>query len=75
MVIDRVGLDVALVPDGADHFTATFDVVVSPPLWGWLFGLGPEVEVLSPGWAAEQFRRRLEETLALYCRDEGPAKE
>ena len=40
--------------------------MVSPPLWGWLFGLGDGVEVLSPDWAAADFRRRLEETLKLY---------
>lgn len=51
---------------GDDHFTVTLDVVVSPPLWGWLFGLGDGVEVLSPDWAAADFRRRLEETLKLY---------
>ena len=41
VVIDRFGLEVSLVPDGEGHFTATVDVVASPPLWGWLFGLGP----------------------------------
>ena len=66
VVLDRFGRDVMLVPDGDDHFTVTLDVVVSPPLWGWLFGLGDGVEVLSPDWAAADFRRRLEETLKLY---------
>ena len=66
VVIDRFGLEVSLVPDGEGHFTATVDVVASPPLWGWLFGLGPGVEVLEPGWAAEDFAGRLEEVAALY---------
>lgn len=66
VVIDRFGLDVSLVPDGEEHFTATLDVVVSPPLWGWLFGLGPGVEVLSPDWAVDDFRARLEELAARY---------
>ena len=56
VVIDRFGLEMSLVPDGEDHFTAALDVVVSPPLWGWLFGLGAGVEVLSPDWAVEEFR-------------------
>jgi len=66
VMLDRFGRDVMMVPDGDDHFTVTLDVVVSPNLWGWLFGLGDGVEVLSPDWAAEDFRRHLESVLALY---------
>ena len=66
VVIDRFGLEVPLIPDGEGHFTVTVDVVASPPLWGWLFGLGLGVEVLGPGWAAEEFAARLERAAALY---------
>ena len=70
VVIDRFGLEAVLVPDGEGRFTVTLDVVVSPPLWGWLFGLGPGVEVLGPDWAVDDFAARLEEGAALY-RDRG----
>ena len=66
VVIDRFGLDVSLIPDGDGHFTATLDVVVSPPLWGWLFGLGAGVEVLSPDWAVDEFTAKLQEVAAAY---------
>ena len=66
VMIDRFGLEAALIPDGPGHFAAVVDLVVSPPLWGWLFGLGAGVEVLEPDWAAEQFAQRLEEVAALY---------
>ena len=66
VVIDRFGQDVMLVPDGEDHFTVTVDMVVSPNSWGWLFGLGDGVEVLSPAWAVEDYRKRLKTTLARY---------
>ena len=66
VVIDRFGLEVSLVPDGEGRFTAALDVVVSPPLWGWLFGLGAGVEVLSPDWAVEDFQSHLERVAALY---------
>ena len=66
VVIDRFGQDISLIPDGEGHFTAALDVVVSPPLWGWLFGLGAGVEVLSPDWAVEEFTARLRETAAVY---------
>lgn len=66
VVIDRFGQDVMLVPDGEEHFTVTVDLVISPPFWGWLFGLGSEVEVLSPTWAAEEFKARLNALLKHY---------
>ncbi|MCI9309159.1 MAG: WYL domain-containing protein, partial [Oscillospiraceae bacterium] len=69
VMIDRFGLEAALIPDGPGHFAAVVDLVVSPPLWGWLFGLGAGVEVLEPDWAAEQFAQRLEEVAALYRKE------
>ena len=69
VVLDRFGQDVMLVPDGEDRFTVTLDVVVSPPFWGWLFGLGDGVQVLSPDWAVEEFRQRLGRVAALYSQD------
>lgn len=66
VVLDRFGRDVIMAPDGEGYFTVTLDVVVSPPFWGWLFGLGDTVEVLSPDWAAEEFRQRLRKVAALY---------
>jgi len=63
VVIDRFGRDVMLVPEEEGHFTVTVDLVVSPPFWGWLFGLGTEVEVLSPQWAVDEFRDRLKALL------------
>ena len=71
VVLDRFGQDVMLVPDGEDHFTVTLDVVVSPHFWGWVFGLGDGVEVLSPDWAVDEFRRRLGQVAALYSQHSG----
>ena len=66
VVLDRFGQDVMLVPDGESNFTVTVDAVVSPQFFGWLFGLGPGVTLLSPDWAVEDFRRRLEEARRRY---------
>ena len=63
VVLDRFGRDVMLVPDGEDAFTVTVEVAVSPPLWGWLFGLGDGVEVCAPRWAAREYRDRLARAL------------
>ncbi len=66
VVLDRFGRDISLVPDGEDAFTVMLDLVVSPPFWGWLFGLGDRVRVLSPQWAAEEFQHRLRAVLGEY---------
>ena len=39
VVLDRLGLDVILVPDGSDHFTVSIPLVLSPQFFGWLFAL------------------------------------
>ena len=70
VVLDRFGQDAILIPDGEDFFTVTVELVVSPPFWGWLFGLGDGVEVLYPQWAAQEFRQRLEVLLRQYQRRE-----
>ena len=57
-----------LVPQDEDHFTVTLELVVSPPFWGWLFGLGEQVEVLSPAWAVEEFKDRMARVAAVYER-------
>ena len=66
VVLDRFGHDVILVPDGEERFTVTLDVAVSPQFWGWLFGLEDNVEVLSPAWAVEEYKRRLAAVAGLY---------
>lgn len=70
VVLDRFGHDKMLVADGPDQFTVTLDVVVSPQFWGWVFGLGEGVEVLSPDWAVEEFRGRLRAVAGPYERRE-----
>ncbi|MEA4912903.1 MAG: WYL domain-containing protein [Oscillospiraceae bacterium] len=47
VAVDRFGADAALVPDG-DGFTVTTDVVASPNFYGWVFGFGGGVRILSP---------------------------
>ena len=47
-VFDRFGTDVMLIPDGADHFTVSLELVVSPPFYAWVFSFGKEAEIISP---------------------------
>ncbi len=66
VVLDRFGMEVMLIPDGPKHFTVTLPLVVSPQFFGWLFGLGPGVCLMSPQWAVDAFRKQLSDTLA-HC--------
>ena len=66
VVLDRFGQEVMLVPGQDGTFTVTVSVVVSPQFWGWLFGLGDGVELISPAWAVEQLKDRLEGVKRLY---------
>ena len=66
VVLDRFGQEAMLIPGDDETFTVTVTVVVSPQFWGWLFGLGSGVELLSPAWAVEEFRTRLGDAAKLY---------
>ena len=48
VVIDRFGRDVAMKPDGEEHFIARVEVAVSEQFYGWITGLGRDVEIISP---------------------------
>lgn len=66
VMLDRFGLDTMLIPDGENHFTLTVDVAVSQQFFGWLFGLGPEVEVLEPQDVRQQLACQLAQALERY---------
>ena len=65
-VLDRLGQDVSIIPDGDEHFTVSADVVVSPQFFAWLCGFGADAKLLAPASAAEQMKAYIEEIAALY---------
>ena len=65
-VLDRLGQDVSIIPDGAEHFTVSADVIVSPQFFAWLCGFGADAQLLAPASAAEQMKAYIEEIAALY---------
>ncbi len=58
-VLDRLGTDAMLIPDGEGHFTVQAKIVVSQPFFAWLFGFGARAQILEPGSVAEQYREAL----------------
>ena len=74
VILDRFGMEVILVPDGADHFIVALELAVSPQFFGWLFGLGDGVELLSPDWAVAGFRAHLQRVAARSGGHDAPAE-
>ncbi len=66
VVLDRVGEQVILIPDGPDHFTFTFEVAISPPFFGWLFSFGDQVQVLSPQSVVDELKGYLRKITEVY---------
>lgn len=65
-VMDRLGREVMLVPDGEEHFTVRTDVVVSPRFFAWVFGFGEKAQILSPAEAVEGMKEHLASVLRQY---------
>lgn len=66
VILDRFGLDAMLIPDGTGHFTITVEVAVSQQFYGWVFGLGPEVQILAPAPVREEYAARLRQGSAAH---------
>lgn len=68
-VLDRLGRDVFIVPDGNNHFTVRVDVVVSPQFFAWVLGFGDSAKILGPSAVVEQMRQYLRDVTPLYKRE------
>ena len=65
-VLDRLGMDVMLVPEDDDEFTVTADVVPSPQFFAWITGFGAEAKILGPERVVAQMREYIDSVAALY---------
>lgn len=65
-VLDRLGRDIPIVPDGEEHFTVTADVVVSPQFFAWVSGFGNQVKILSPESVVDQMREHADAVASMY---------
>ena len=72
-VLERLGMETMLVPDGDTHFTVTANVVPSPQFYAWLFGFGDMAQLLGPAHAVEQMRSQLRAVAALYQSERKPS--
>ena len=65
-VLDRLGRDVFIVPDGPDHFTVRTDVVVSPQFFAWVSGFGSSAQIIGPQDVVAKMREHIRSVAALY---------
>ena len=52
-VIDRFGDKFKFEPGEGDSFTCEVDVCLSPTFYGWVFGFGGDIQILSPDEAVK----------------------
>ena len=69
-VLDRLGRDAVLVPDGPDHFTVTADVVVSPQFFAWIFGFHTLAQIVGPQDVVEEMGNYLAQVAEMYAAKE-----
>ena len=69
IMIDRFGENVLLRPVGdKEHFDITIEVSVSKQFYGWIFGLEPDVKIISPEFAISEYVDAASEILKKYKR-------
>ena len=66
ILIDRFGKDVMIIPDGKNYCKARAVVAVSPQFFGWLTGIGDEIEVVSPKNVRDEYKAYLKKVLKKY---------
>jgi len=65
-VLDRLGQDVFIVPDGEEHFTVRADVVVSPQFFAWVTGFGSAARIIGPDDVVDRMRQHIHGVAEMY---------
>lgn len=66
VMIDRFGKDVMMYKEDEDKFRVIADVNVSSQFFGWIAGLGQEVQIAAPQEIREQFKEYLDKLRNQY---------
>jgi predicted DNA-binding transcriptional regulator YafY len=66
VVIDRLGNDVFISKADEKSFFVTAKVNLSPQFYGWLFGFGQSVKIVSPQNVAQEYNKRINAVAELY---------
>lgn len=66
VIADRFGTDMFISKDSETSFRVNLKVMLSPQFYGWLFGLGDKVKILSPASVAKKYIYHLNEIMKIY---------
>lgn len=66
VVVDRLGKDVFITKADENSFFVSTKVSLSPQFYGWLFGFGDSVKIVSPQWVADEYFGRTKAVADLY---------
>ena len=66
VVIDRFGKGVSIIPMDENHFKTNLLVSVSDQFFGWVTGLGSDVQIVSPAHVKERYKEYLQKILERY---------
>lgn len=66
IVLDRFGKEISLVKEDEDHVRFSTTVSVSNQFFGWLTGVGMDIQIKSPKSVQEEYKKYLSEVLKLY---------
>ena len=65
-VIDRLGRDTIIIPEGENSFVVWTDVIISPRFYAWVFGFGDKAKILEPAAAVEGMKEHIKNVLTVY---------
>ena len=65
-VLDRLGQEVMIVPDGEGWFTVTAEVVVSPIFFAWMCAFGAEARITAPERVVTAMRDHVASVSKMY---------
>ncbi|MCH5342655.1 MAG: WYL domain-containing protein [Acetatifactor sp.] len=66
VALDRFGKETDIRPVGEEHFQIRAKVAVSGQFFGWMAGVGSDLQVVSPKSVKERYREWLSEILGKY---------
>ena len=66
-VIDVLGQDMIITPDGEEYFTVQAELVPSEHFLGWIFAMGEDAEILFPQEIRTKMTEKLQKTAARYA--------
>ena len=65
-VLDRLGRDVILIPDGEEHFTVRTEVIISPQFYAWICGFGVMAKICAPQAVVNDMKDYIQNIQQLY---------